>query len=111
MLERREEAGGTTTRTRVTTTVIGKKGRAVSKEVDGLVGAALRLSLEPGLTRSQRLQELLSAAEFNDELLGRAWLHLTIERLRWPSETSVDAAALVSSALDLNSALAAVACA
>lgn len=111
MPERREDAGGTSTKTRLTTTVIGRPGRTVSKEVDELVGAALRLSLEPGLTRSQRLQELLMAADFDSGLLGRAWLHLTIERLRWPSETSVDAAGLVSDALDLNSALAAVACA
>lgn len=84
-------------------------GRQVAREVDRLVGAALRLQLDPSLTTSERLVELTALARSDSELLGRAWLHVAIEHLRSPSKGSAAAANLLSTALDLQDVLASVA--
>lgn len=76
-------------------------GRAVDEKVDRLVGAAMRLQLEPGLSQGERLRELLLLADHDGELLGRAWLHVEIDSLSHPSISLSNLAGLLSRALDL----------
>jgi hypothetical protein len=90
-------------------TALVSDGAEPYREPGRLIGTALRLELEPSLSESDRLQELLAAADFDRVLLGETWFSLTLGQLRSPSKASAEAARLVSLALDLEIALSEVA--
>lgn len=76
-----------------------------ARTIDRIVGAALRLALEPSLSQADRLTELLAIADFDTELLRPARFRLNLEALHCPSRTAAEAARLLSLALELGTAL------
>ncbi len=75
--------------------------RAANPKVEALIGTAVRLALDPMLDGDGRVRELREASGQDPRLLGRAWIHASIDLRRHPSRTAAEVEHLLRSVLEV----------
>ncbi len=75
-----------------------------SAEVRRLVGAAIRITVDPTLSDDDRMREMVAITR-DRGLLGRVWLRVAIESLVRPGCAVISAQELLRAALDAKTTL------
>ncbi len=72
----------------------------VFERVESLVGAAIRLAVDPTMQPRDRVREIEGLSSHDSALLGRAWLRVQLGRARSDSRVVSEAEAILRAALN-----------